>query len=208
MNAEPSRHPARILPVLLPLAAVCVGLILVTVNLTADRISNIREHTILRVMGDIIPVPCDNDPLEDATPVKDPAAFGSRRPINVYTARQDSRVSGFVFMPVIAEGYNGAIRLAVGVRRDGSLSGVRVLEQHETAGLGDAVDQRQSEWIRVFRNRSLENMPPSRWKVTADGGGFDALSGATITSRGVINAVRKVLDYYHDNRQRLLEAEN
>lgn len=208
MSAGPSRDPRRILLPLIGLAAACTGLILAAAQVTESRIETGRAHAILRVMGDIIPSPYDNDPLEDPGQIRNAAAFGSRRPVNVYTARRGSKVRGFVFMPVAADGYNGAIRLAVGVRRDGRLSGVRVLDQHETPGLGAAVDQHQSGWIHRFRGRSLANTPPGRWRVSADGGDFDALSGATITSRGVINAVHAVLGYYHRNSQHLLEAGN
>jgi electron transport complex protein RnfG len=187
------------------LVAACLAVILATVSLTQDRIEDNQRRTVLKVMGDIIPAPYDNDPLADARAVRDRSAFGRAAAVKVYTARQDGRVRGFVFMPVTATGYNGAIRLAVGIQRGGRLSGVRVLEQHETPGLGAAVDQRVSDWIHMFSGRSLENTPPGEWTVKDDGGDFDQLSGATITSHGVINRVRAVLDYYGSHRTRLLQ---
>lgn len=190
------------------LMLICAGLIRAAVEFTEDRIADNRQKTVLRVIGDILPGPYNNEPLKETREIIDAASFGNRRPVTVLTTRQDSEIQGFVFMPVIAKGYNGPVKLAVGVKRDGKLSGVRVLEQQETAGLGDAVDQRNSGWIELFHGRSLDNTPPVLWTPRKDGGDFDELSGATITSRGVIKSVRGVLDYYHRNRQQLIKPEN
>lgn len=188
------------------LALACVILIrLVSVH-TGEKIADNRQEAVLRGIGDILPGPYNNDPLAEVREIVDTPVFESSRPVNIYTTRQDGRIQGFVFLPITAQGYNGPVQLAVGVHRDGRLSGVRVLEQHETAGLGDNVDQRHSDWIHGFRGRSLGNTPPAHWTVRKDGGDFDRLSGATITSRGVIKGARKVLDYYQMNRQQLLET--
>ena len=198
----------RVLIPLFILILICTVMITITVELTHETIAENRKRTVLKVIDDIIPSPYDNDPLQEETTLLDPSVFGSTRPVSVYTARQGTRIQGFVFIPVLATGYSGPIKLAVGVHRDGSLSGVRVMEQHETRGLGDAVDQRQSDWIFGFRGRSFDNTPAERWDVRSDGGDFDRLSGATITSRGVINRVRDVLEYYHGNRQHLPGSKN
>ncbi|MEX2523989.1 MAG: RnfABCDGE type electron transport complex subunit G [Gammaproteobacteria bacterium] len=197
----------RVLLPLLVLTLICAGLIRATVEFTDTRIADNRQETVLRIIGDILPGPYNNEPLKETRDIIDAATFGSKQPVTVLTSRQGADIQGFVFMPVIAEGYNGPVKLAVGVNRNGVLSGVRVLEQGETEGLGDAVDQYNSDWIEHFQNRSLDNTPPVLWTVRRDGGDFDQLSGATITSRGVIQSVRKVLEYYHQNKQRFLERE-
>ena len=52
-------------------------------------------------------------------------------------------------------------------------------------------------------DRSLKDTPLNAWAVESEGGQFDQLSGATISSRTVINAVRKTLDYHEINNDRL-----
>ncbi|NIQ15194.1 MAG: FMN-binding protein, partial [Candidatus Dadabacteria bacterium] len=47
-----------------------------------------------------------------------------------------------------------------------------------------------------FTGRSLENTSSDVWAVEQEGGHFDQISGATISSRAVINAVHVVLEYY------------
>jgi electron transport complex protein RnfG len=205
VRAETRTELKRLIPPLGVLAVVCAIAITLTAALSRDEIAHNRRQAALDAIEAIVPAPYDNDPVADRLAVAAPGVFGRGGPVCVYRARRDGRPQGVVFMPVIARGYNGPIRLAVGVGADGTLSGVRVLEQHESAGLGDAVDQEVSGWILGFTGRSLDNTPAGSWAVRKDGGEFDQLTGATITSRGVINSIRRVLEFYAGNKKRLLE---
>ena len=84
-----------------------------------------------------------------------------------------------------ARGYAGPIQLLIGVDAKGALTGVRAISHRETAGIGDAIDAEKSPWIRSFDGRSLADV--------ADGGSIDAISGASVTSRAVINGVHDAL---------------
>ena len=42
--------------------------------------------------------------------------------------------------------------------------------------------------------------------MISDGGDFDQISGATVTSRAVIEAVRNALIYFAENRETLFDA--
>jgi electron transport complex protein RnfG len=114
----------------------------------------------------------------------------------VYRARLNNEPSGVVMQATAPDGYGGAIRLLVGVDRNGVLTGVRMIPPHnETPGLGDAIDVRKSDWITRFTGRSLGNPVEARWAVKKDGGEFDAFTGATITPRAVVGAVFRSLQY-------------
>ncbi len=104
------------------------------------------------------------------------------------------------------DGYNGRIRLLVGIGFDGRVSGVRVTGHNETPGLGDAVEAEKSDWILGFKGRSLTDPPPERWAVRKDGGDFDQFTGATITPRAVVRAVRQALAYYDAHRDTLFDS--
>jgi Na+-translocating ferredoxin:NAD+ oxidoreductase subunit G len=75
-----------------------------------------------------------------------------------------------------------------------------VSAHHETPGLGDAIDEERSDWIFGFDGKSLDNPPLDRWRVKRDGGAFDQLTGATITPRAIVKAVKKSLLYYREHR--------
>ena len=106
---------------------------------------------------------------------------------------------------VAPDGYSGPIRLLVGVNADGTVAGVRVLSHRETPGLGDPIDAARSDWIHGFEGRALDDPPAAAWTVRKDGGAFDEFTGATITPRAVVHAVRRVLEYAQANREALFE---
>jgi electron transport complex protein RnfG len=109
---------------------------------------------------------------------------------------------------VAPDGYSGTIRLLVGINLDGSLSGVRTLAHRETPGLGDKIEAERNDWILGFDGKSLDNPSLASWQVKRDGGAFDQFTGATITPRAVVKAVRNSLIYYRDNHAALFaEAE-
>ncbi len=100
---------------------------------------------------------------------------------------------GFLYRFTTLGGYNGAITLWVGVQNDGVVQGVRVIHHRETPGLGDKIDRRVSSWIDTFHGRSVGSNDATSWEVTKHGGVFDQFTGATITPRAVVHAVRDVL---------------
>ncbi|MBU2477868.1 MAG: RnfABCDGE type electron transport complex subunit G, partial [Gammaproteobacteria bacterium] len=91
---------------------------------------------------------------------------------------------------------------------DGTLAGVRVVSHRETPGLGDFIDAQRSDWILGFTGRSLKDPILKKWGVKRDGGEFDQFTGATITPRAVVKAVKKALLYFEHNSQRLFASES
>ena len=84
---------------------------------------------------------------------------------------------GYVFM-LTTTGYGGDIKLICGIDPDGKMIGIKTLEQSETKGLGTkAIDK-------------LESLIPGKDSALD---GVDAVSGATITSKGYLSAVNDAL---------------
>ena len=171
---------------------------------TVDKITHVKiaknaRDSELRIIDSVMPLLHDNDFHEDYIEFRDPANPGAKT-MTVFRARRNGRPVGAVFMPVTATGYSGTILLVIGIAHDGTLLGVRVLKHQETPGLGDRIDPAKSGWINQFTGRLLAETPVAVWAVRADGGKFDQLSGATITSRSVVIAVRKALEFYQANR--------
>lgn len=164
--------------------------------LTRDRIAGQQRRAQLDALRVVLPAALhDNDPLRDRIFVTAPQWLGGDAPMQVWRARLAGRDSALVLEAVAPEGYNGAIGLLLGVRADGSVSGVRVTSHRETPGLGDPIDASRSDWILGFDRRSLRDPPPERWRVRRDGGDFDQLAGATVTPRAIVHAVRRALAY-------------
>ncbi|GAB5450740.1 MAG: electron transport complex subunit RsxG [Halioglobus sp.] len=193
---------------LLALFAVCTTLLIVGTHLStkediAEQIRRAEEKALLQ----IIPRDRhDNSMLDDTLPAG-PASAGLQlaEEKRIYRARSEGRIVAVIVPAVAPDGYSGAIDLIVGINRDGSVAGVRTLTHKETPGLGDKVDLRKSDWILSFNGRSLSNPRPEGWAVKKDKGEFDQFTGATITPRAVVAAVRRALEFGQENRAELFE---
>ena len=202
MNERLSNTLPALLPLLL-LAFISTGVLMMAGGLSRDAIEANRRAAQLRLITEVMYLSYDNDLLSDHLQISDRDYFAAGIPIEVYRARKDGQPLGLVFMPVMASGYNGLIELAVGVTYNGELTGVRVHQHRETPGLGDQIHQSRGSWIFGFDHRSLANTPAAAWGVASDGGEFDQISGATISPRGVIKAVKSTLDYYEIHKNEL-----
>lgn len=185
--------------VLVAIAVSAAGLVMAVDGLLAEARAHARQEA-LRAKLREVPMPAyDNDPVQDRWPV---AAAQSSAVTQVLRARREGRPVG-VYMTVRAAGYAGDMRLLVGVRADGVVTGARVLEEHETHGFGDRIEQEDAAWVQGFTGRALADGDARMWDVRKDGGAFDALSGATVTSRGVIRAVHEALLYFEAHREEI-----
>ncbi len=190
--------------ILLLFAISGTALVVYTFDNTRERISANERATLLRKLHQLIPQEQhDNVLLDDTLTIINTPLLGTLEPVTVYRARKAGQPVALVITPVAPDGYSGIIKLLVGINVDGTLNGVRVVAHRETPGLGDAIDEKRSDWIHIFDNRSLQDPPLERWAVKKDGGDFDQLTGATITPRAVVKAIRQTLLYYRDNKDAL-----
>ena len=116
-------------------------------------------------------------------------------PITVYTATKGGQVAGYAVESMTKNGFGGAITVSVGIQSDGTVNGIEFLTLAETAGLG--MNAQKPEWKGQFAGKKADV-----FSVTKDGASSDdqinAISGATITSRAVTNAVNAAV-YFVDN---------
>lgn len=175
-----------------------------TFTSTLDRIAENERQVLLSQLHALIKPEEHDNPLEDdVIYVTEPAALGSKKPAAIFRARKNGKPVAVIISSTAPDGYNGDIQLLVAIRYDATLAGVRVVKHRETPGLGDAIDAQRSDWIKGFDNKSLQNPATKDWKVKRDGGVFDQFTGATITPRAVVNAVRKTLVYYQTQTDKL-----
>lgn len=176
---------------------------------TQDKIAEAERRAAEKALLEIIPRDRhSNDMLIDTVPVPRHLwdQLGLTRGGQINIARLNGHIEALIIPAVAADGYSGDIRLIVGVNRDGTLAGVRVLAHTETPGLGDKIDLKKNEWMLGFNGKSLSNPQLSGWAVKKDGGDFDQFTGATITPRAVVTQVRKVLEYFTEDGPRIIKA--
>jgi Na+-translocating ferredoxin:NAD+ oxidoreductase subunit G len=187
------------------LGAFCLGfgaVLAVTNRITAPDIAARAMEDRQASLSQVIPAAIhDNNPVTDTLTLADDAG----KPLTVYQARAQGRVTGVAY-EIQGTGYAGKIRLMLGVGADGRVLGVRVLAHKETPGLGDKIETKKGDWILRFTHLTLGHPPLEKWKVKKDGGEFDQFTGATITPRGVVAAVRDGLELFAARRTEMMEV--
>ena len=102
---------------------------------------------------------------------------------------------GYVINVTSSEAYDGELQLSVGIATDGTVKGVEMLSISETAGLGMKADE--AEFKDQFKDKQVERFSYTKSGETGDDK-IDAISGATITTNAVTNAVNSALVYYQN----------
>jgi electron transport complex protein RnfG len=197
----------HILRVGLILAAFAIGatsLVAITQSSTKPKIAANEKQTLLRAINAVVPADrYDNDILNDTLVLSATDALHTTDKTIVYRARKNQEPSAVVLTAIAPNGYSGKIKLLIGIYADGSVSGVRVISHKETPGLGDKIDEKKADWIYSFNNLSLSNPTENKWLVKKDGGEFDQFTGATITPRAVVLAIKNALLYFQKHRDEL-----
>lgn len=189
---------STLLPLLI-ITLICVVSIFVLHGITKDKIEINKQKATLEVINQVIPLEYDNDLFTDKIELTVPSSINNTNRIMAYRARLGNKPIAIGIMPVLTKGYNGNISLLIGLSYEGQLTGVKILQHNETEGFGDQAHQDKTGWLKNFNNASLANQK-EKWAITKDGGEFDQLSGATITSRSIINSIYKTLVFYTENR--------
>jgi len=188
--------------ILAALAAVCTVLVAVTHSTTAPRIAaNEQAYLEARLQPVLGGLSYDGKLSESTAVIPPPHDLPGNAAVTVYRVYGDDNPVAALFVVTAMDGFSGAIRMLIGIDSFGILTGVRVLEHRETPGLGDLIEESKSDWILQFSRRSLENPDRALWAIKRDGGEFDQFSGASITPRAVVNAVRETLLFFEKNRQ-------
>jgi electron transport complex protein RnfG len=193
-------------------AIVCTAIVGLVNEITTDKIKAQEQLQLLNTLHSIIePSRYNNDITKDCVSLSSDLLGNSTKDKTMqtaYIARQDEQTVAIAMTSTAPDGYNGNIELIIAINMDDSISGVRVLKHQETPGLGDKVELRKSTWINNFTGKKLLSENDNRWAVTKDNGMFDQFTGATITPRAVVKAVRKTLLYFKDNKHSLLTRPN
>jgi len=195
-------------------AIVTAGSIGIAQVATKDRIDKNIQIAQAKALHEIVPQDAyDNDLLNDTLslshddihtefnvrllgPIADDAV--------AYIARKDGKAHTIILPVTAPDGYTTNIDMIVGIRLDGTLAGVRIINHKETPGLGDKIEAKKHPWILQFPGLSLLNPEEKSWAVKKDGGDFDQFTGATITPRAVVRSIRLALTFFQQHSQELV----
>lgn len=105
------------------------------------------------------------------------------------------KVIGHIFSATSKDGYGGSIKISVGITNDGEITGLGFLEISETPGLGMNADK--PEFKAQYAGKKVDSFVVTKSGASADNE-IDAMSGATITTDAVTNAVNGAI-YFANN---------
>ncbi|MDN3652194.1 electron transport complex subunit RsxG [Thalassotalea ponticola] len=198
-------HNAKILAIF---AIACTAMVSLVSLATKDTIARQQQKQLLDTLHQVIAEDkANNDLYNDCKLINDQELLGSNQWQTAYVARLDNQPTAVALTTIAPNGYNGNIELIVAINIDGSISGVRVLGHQETPGLGDKIELRKDNWILTFDGRFYHDDNDLTWAVKKDGGVFDQFTGATITPRAVVQAVKNAQIYFAKHKQELISVQ-
>jgi electron transport complex protein RnfG len=191
--------------ILAVIAAVCTTLVALTFGVTKARIAANEQAWLEQSLKPALAgVQYDNNLPESVLTIPLPHELPGNEPVQVYRALYENKPVAALFVVSALDGFSGPIRLLVGIDDKGIVTATRVLRHSETPGLGDFIDSSKSNWMDQFERKSLSAPDLGLWSLNRDGGDFDQVTGASITSRAVVKAIKETLLYFEANRESIL----
>jgi len=154
-------------------------------------LKNVKEPAVLAVINGF-----DNDPIKDLVKIpigKDKK--GRDAFLMVFPGKKDGKTFAMAF-EAAAKGYHGDIGVMVGIDAEkNEVTGVSVVSHSETPGLGAKITE--ANFTDSFQGKSLEK------ELTKDD--INALSGATLSTNGVVAAVNNARAVFDKHRDQMLQ---
>ena len=189
------------------IAAICTSLVATTYHLTADRIAAndkaLLEQSLHPALSDIF---YDSGVSESLLVLSAPHELPGSEAALIYRVYAKEEPVAALFVVTARDGFSGPIRILVGVDIEGVVTGIRILRHRETPGLGDKIVVSRSDWVHQFAGRSIGDPAVTEWAIRRDGGQFDQLTGASVTPRAVVKAMRDTLVYFDAHKDEIFAA--
>ncbi len=164
-------------------------------SITREPIHQAEIKKQAKIIQKLMPLAYDNDLLNDKIERIALGDLGTADPVPIYRARKGNQPIGVIILPVAPDGYSGPIKLAVSINFQGEVLAINILEHHETADFGDAIDQDHSDWLKQFIGKNALDIEEKN--------GIDQISGASVSSKAVTTAIMKCLAFYHREKEQI-----
>ena len=185
--------PKYIITLTVTLLVTCVivaGLLGLVNGVTAGPIAEINWEKTQVAMSAVAADP-DNTtfaetPLENTQAMIDAATAAGGTLGNIYEAQVNGESAGYA-ITVSASGSQGTIEMMVGVDTEGTVTGVSIVSHSETSGIGTKVMNNEDGVLDQFKGKSAAD------GTLSVGTNVDAITGATVSTRGVTTGVNAAL---------------
>ncbi len=175
--------------VVLTVTALVSGLSLALINnVTKDKIElamlkNVKEPAIQQILPGF-----DNDPIGERSVITD----DSGAELTIFPTRAGGAFTG-VAIEGSGKGYGGPVNVMVGIDADSKITGIGITGHSETPGLG----------ARATEPAFTDQFAGMEWSGAKAVGDIDGISGATITSAAVVDAINQSTAVFAANKDEL-----
>ncbi len=168
------RFREEVYPILSLTIVVCISVIALSFinSITEEKIEEAKQDEIDDMLGEQFPEMETSEYNDD---------------IEVYSIYGNQTIIGYAFI-IEATGYGGAIEILVALEnttlQEDSiiLRGISIISNSETPGLGEKITE--SDFLDQFNGINVNEV-----RLKDDGGQIDAITGATISSSAVVDAI-------------------
>ncbi len=177
--------------ILLTICFVTVAMVAAVNSFTQEQISNINKKEEESTMKEVLPGVDSFDTVALNY-------FDEDRRVTLHHMNKgfkEEEPIGYEFVTQTM-GYAGAMTIIVGIDTQGKVTGVMLGDNSETAGLGSKIGE--TTFVKQFIGREISNLTVVTGKPASADNEIDAVTFATISSKGMTNAVNAVLAYYNE----------
>lgn len=178
------------------------GLLLgIVYDITKEPIAEAQENTKQEAFHAVLADASSFETMEDfdaseALSILEENGYTSDEITEIAEGVDDSgETVGYVINVTSHEAYDGDLEVSVGIAADGTVKGIEMLSISETAGLGMKADE--ADFKDQFKDKKVEKFSYTKSGESGDDK-IDAISGATITTNAVTNAVDSALVYFQN----------
>ena len=179
----------KLITVMLGVACGSSSILAIVYHITQAPIQATADANELKAISDVFGGEFDNNPFLEKTII---TGLNQKDQFVLYPIRRQGNITGVAIKTYSNKGFGGKLELIVGFTIDGRISSYKVISSHETPGLGSKISG-----MRFLEQFKGIYPGASDFKVKQDGGNIDAVTAATISSRAVIEAIKKAYEAYH-----------
>lgn len=151
-------------------------------------------------------IPFNNDVVQDWQAVEDKTQLQLEKPAPLYIARNDQMITAVIVPVRFEQAYVSSINSQVAVDKNLTILAVAITEHQESLSLVTAYNDFDPAFLAQFNGIKLQDLAGEKWTVKKDGGHFDQITGATVSSRAVVQSVYRALRYVE--KENLLEIKD
>ncbi|NLK50126.1 MAG: RnfABCDGE type electron transport complex subunit G [Candidatus Cloacimonetes bacterium] len=160
--------------ILLVVTVIATGILAYVNSITAPQIEALKQEEAIKSREELIP----DSIFEEVEVSPDFSYFIARN-------KDTEEIQGYTFI-ASQRGYSDNVKTMAGVDPDFKLTGIKVVEQSETPGLG--ANCTGPDFTKQFQGKTMEDLMADK-----DGGKIKSLSGATITTRAIASSLKQAI---------------